>query len=263
MTFLRRSCWVLTGPFGVLFSPFFALQAWWRRNRSSGVLAVCALATGGAQLYEILAHPVPLGNGAAVDWAYLLAVPGARIVGSLFVGYYFPAHLPLIILNIGGVLAFVLVYSLAAQAKAQRRNLLLLAGGFTVLIVSTIYRTRTILGPMSLAGIGSRYFYPAQLIVLWLLLAACAGGARRARLVAILLGLSLIANFPRFREPALPDLHWAEYAGKIRTGEAVVIPINPDGWKIPLPARRPKFIPPIIGEIQRFPGLVLADRRRL
>ncbi len=65
-----------------------------------------------------------------------------------------------------------------------------------MLIVSTIYRTRTILGLMSLAGIGSRYFYPAQLIVLWLLLAACADGVRRARLVAILLGLSLIANFP-------------------------------------------------------------------
>ncbi len=85
----------LTGPFSVLFSPFFALRVWWRRSRSSVVLAICAVTTGSVQGYEILTHPVPLGNSSAIDWAYLLAVPGARIVGSLFVGYYFPAHLPL------------------------------------------------------------------------------------------------------------------------------------------------------------------------
>jgi hypothetical protein len=51
------------------------------------------------------------------------------------------------------------------------------------------------------------------------------------------MGVMLITNIPRLSYEALTDLHWNDYAARMRAGEAVVVPINPTGWTIPLPAR--------------------------
>ena len=47
----------------------------------------------------------------------------------------------------------------------------------------------------------------------------------------------LAVNLPRLREPGLPDLDWPAQAAKLRTGEAVTVPINPAGWSVSVPAR--------------------------
>jgi hypothetical protein len=56
---------------------------------------------------------------------------------------------------------------------------------------------------------------------------------------AILLLVAFLANLPRLREPAYADLHWELYVPRIRAGEAVTVPINPQGWVTNLPARNP------------------------
>ena len=33
-------------------------------------------------------------------------------------------------------------------------------------------------------------------------------------------------------------MRWDFYEAKIRAGEPVIVPINPQGWVVPLPARR-------------------------
>jgi len=45
-------------------------------------------------------------------------------------------------------------------------------------------------------------------------------------------------NVTRLKEPPLPDKHWENYVGQLRKGKAVTIPINPEGWTIPIPARK-------------------------
>jgi hypothetical protein len=81
--------------------------------------------------------------------------------------------------------------------------------------------------------------YPIQLIVLWLLLAATADHRRWMSLTVWGVVLwTLALNVPRLREPALEDRHWADYAARIRAGEAVDVPINPGPqWTLRFHAR--------------------------
>jgi hypothetical protein len=84
-------------------------------------------------------------------------------------------------------------------------------------------------------GAGSRYFYPLQLIALWLVIEAAVAAqpilARYARLALMLIAL---LNIPRMREPAFTDLEWSEYASAIRRGEEVIVPTNPS-WEFTMP----------------------------
>lgn len=80
----------------------------------------------------------------------------------------------------------------------------------------TIYRQRHGLEYRPHAGLGSRYLYLSQLIIVWLLLLAKAKSRWVTRWALIPL---------------------SAFAPKIRAGVVVTIPINPFPWKIPLPAR--------------------------
>ena len=42
---------------------------------------------------------------------------------------------------------------------------------------------------------------------------------------------------PHLKEHSLRDRHWQDYVPRILAGEAVAIPIHPDGWTVTLPAR--------------------------
>jgi hypothetical protein len=230
----------LTGPFSVTFAPFFLARAWVRRSTGSCLLAAVVLAAAGVQLYAILTHPLPPPRDShpRANWLYVLSLPGARIGGSLFAGRFLPPHLSLLEMNLAGVVLMVLVAFLATSRLSYRLEAMLLAGCFYAIVAGTIYRQYINLPAMCTVGMGSRYFYLPQLIVLWLLLAALAGGGRLARLSLVALLLFAVSNVPRLKEPGLADLHWADYAPEILAGRAVVIPINPVGWSLSLPARQ-------------------------
>ena len=120
-----------------------------------------------------------------------------------------------------------------------RERALICGFAFAVILGSSLFRCRFVLPDLCHAGYGSRYFFPLQLLTLWLLFEAVAGKRPPARLALAVLGLALAVNVPRLRETAMPDNHWADYVAKMRAGEAVEVPINPPGWKLILPARPP------------------------
>lgn len=241
----------LTGPYSVFFAPLFLWRALQRRTRASLVLAVLALVCASIQGSLIALHQTgrlddggvaAMGAGEVVH-AKLLAVPGMRIAGSLVAGSRVPPDYPLpveIALGIG-VLASVAL--LALRKGPARTERIWLALAFLLLLASSFYRCRFVLPDLCHAVYGARYFYLPQLIVLWLLIdLAVERRGWLSRGVAVLLFWMLIVNVPRLREPGLQDFRWSDYAPKIRSGEAVEIPINPGGvepWIVKLPARSP------------------------
>jgi hypothetical protein len=242
----------LTGPYSVLFAPLFVWRAWRRRTRASLVLAVlvigCALTQGiliGLQQMGKLAAdegPVAMGAGDVVP-EKLLAVPGMRIAGSLLAGSRVPPDYPLPVEIALGIGVLVAVALLALRKGPTRTERVWLAMAFLLVLASALYRCRFVLPDLCHAVYGNRYFYLPQLIVLWLLIDLALERRRwLSRGAAVLLLWMLVANIPRLREPGLPDMRWADYAARIRAGEAVEIPTNPGGvdpWIVRLPARKP------------------------
>jgi hypothetical protein len=230
----------LTGPFSVMLAPFFCWRAWHRRTRASAILAGAILLCAGLQAWMIWRNPIVMpGEGFAAE--KVLAVPALRIGGSLFAGYFVPQGFPLILENVIGLAVLGGVTWLAARPGPARLERLWLGGAFLVLLAASLHRCRHVLPDLCHAGFGARYFFPLQLIVLWLLAALAVTGPRWAsRCAAALLLWALAVNLPRLREPGLADLDWRGQAGKIRTGEAVAIPTNPGGepWFVRLPARK-------------------------
>ena len=240
----------LTGPYSVLFAPLFVWRAWQRRTRASLVLAVlvigCALTQGvliGLQQAGKLADegPVAMGAGDVVP-EKLFAVLGMRIAGSLLAGSRVPLDYPLLVEIALGIGVLVAVALLALRKGPARTERVWLTMAFLFVLASVLYRCRFVLPALCHVVYGNRYFYLPQLIVLWLLIDLALERRRwLSRGAAVLLLWMLVANIPRLREPGLPDMRWADYAARIRAGEAVEIPTNPGGidpWIMRLPARK-------------------------
>jgi len=79
---------------------------------------------------------------------------------------------------------------------------------------------------------GDRYLFIPKVALGWTLIVVAGASPRAwARGVAVtLLVASLILHLPCFRFAAQPDLGWYALCPKIRSGEAVLMEINP-GWK--------------------------------
>jgi hypothetical protein len=229
----------LTGPFSIMLAPLFAWRAWMRRTAPSVMLAAIVIACGTVQLTEVLRDTTVNPSGTVAPDA-ILAVPGMRITASLLAGTFVPLDYPRLIENALGLLALAAVALLAFRGESLRAERRWLAAAFALLLAGSLYRVRFALPDLCHSGFGSRYFFPLQLIVLWLVLTATIDArrwvARSAWLVAV---WALAINLPRLREHPLADFHWADYAAKIRAGEAVEAPINPGPpWIIPFPAAK-------------------------
>jgi hypothetical protein len=236
----------LTGPYVVLLTPFFAVRAWLRKTRWSILLALLAAGLGAVQLGLIVTHPLPAPVPTPrIRPLMALPVVGVRVFGSLFFGNHFSAvaSSPGLFALIGGLLGamtILLLFALGLRPGARRVERSFLCMSCMVILASVIYRMRYGLSDSMFIGNGSRYYYTPQLIVVWLLLATLEARTRFARRAAgCALCLALCINVTRLREPAFPNLHWENYAARIRHGEAVVVPINPVGWQMALQARPP------------------------
>lgn len=240
----------LTGPYCILFAPLFVWRALRRRTRAS--VAVAVLVTGCALIQGTLiglhergkladAGPVAMGYG-KVEPGRILAVPGMRVAGSLFVGSRVPADYSLPVETALGIGVLAFVGYLVLRRGTARTERAWLGVAFLLVVAAGLYRCRLVLPDMCHAVYGNRYFYFPQLMVLWLLVALAAEGRRwRSWGAAALLVWMFAVNLPRLREPGLPDMRWGDYAARIRAGEAVEIPTNPGGvepWIVKLPARK-------------------------
>ena len=85
-----------------------------------------------------------------------------------------------------------------------------------------------------------RYFYVPYVMTCWALV-ICIGHRslwRKWVATAFLVIIALSAVTCWFRAPPLVDLNWKSYASQISGGDALTIPLNPDGWSMSLDRTR-------------------------
>jgi hypothetical protein len=229
----------LTGPFCIVLFPVFAVRAGLRRSPASAALAAivgfCALIQG----LTLVAQPSASGGapGYHVQLSLVLPAIGRRVGGSLFLGTLLSPDTDLYLGTAAGILTLAGVAFLCARPGRIREARLLLGLAFFAVLAGALFRTRYYLDLYFAPRVQERYVYIPQLILIWLLLATAGWGGRAARVSRLLCFWALVVNLPRLREPAYADLHWDRYEEGIREGRKVVVPTNPPGWYMPLPAK--------------------------
>jgi len=231
----------LTGPFCVILAPLFAWRAWSRRTRASAVLGAVIFACALVQVYCFCTEPpMPADPAADKRVAAQLFLPAVarRIGGSILLGSLVARDTDQYVGTIMGIATLAGVGYMAFRPGALRAERGLLGLAFAAMLLGAFLRTRYTLHEYFQPLAHARYVFIPQLTAIWLLLMTAGGKGRAARLAGALAALGLLTNIPRYREPAYVDMHWERYAPRIRAGERVVVPVNPPGWVMPLPARR-------------------------
>jgi hypothetical protein len=232
----------LTGPFSLVLFPVFAIRAALRRSPASAVLAavvgICALIQG----LTLMTQPPASGGapGLHVPLSMVLPAIGRRIGGSLLLGAFLSPSTDLYMGTAAGIATLAGLVFLAARPGRIREARILLGLAFLAVLAGVLFRTRFYLDLYFVPRVQERYVYIPQLILIWLLLATAGWGGRAARVCRLLCFWALAVNLPRLREPAYANLHWDKYEAAIREGKRVVVPTNPPGWYMPLPARPKK-----------------------
>jgi hypothetical protein len=230
----------LTGPFSIILCPLFAWRACSRRTRSSAALAVIIAVCGMIQGYCVLTEPaigagVPGGH---VAFGLILPAIGRRVGGSILMGSLLSPETDQYVAAAVGLATLAGVAYLAFRRGSIRTERSLLGLAFFGLLAGALFRTRNTLDGYFIPLSHARYVFIPQLLAIWLLLSAVGQGGRVGRIAPLLCAWALLVNIPRLREPAYVDLHWGRYEPRIRAGLPVVVPTNPPGWYMPLPARR-------------------------
>lgn len=228
----------LTGPFVLMLAGLFLWRAWSRRTRASLALATITSLCAVVQAWVIWRSSVGTSEG-SIAYSGLLAVPGMRITGSLLTGFLAPNDWPIAVEMALGLVALAGLAVLAWRAGPQVHERWWMALAAVAFLGASLWRCRFVLPSLADPVFGARYFYPIVMIVIWLLLWAATDARRWAARAATIVALwALLINLPRLREPAFPDLMWEAYVPRIRAGEAVEVPVNPQPWIMRLPARQ-------------------------
>lgn len=134
---------------------------------------------------------------------------------------------------------FVLV--LRKSSVAQQASLLALAAFIVLQLAAAAQKSGDQAGLMLSLDHSDRYFFVFRATFWWLFAIALTRSLPRAgRLPAFVVVALLAANASMLPQTlhrrAFPDKHWAGYAVRIDAGEAVEVPINPEPWKMHVPA---------------------------
>jgi hypothetical protein len=228
----------LTGPFGALLAPLFLWRASVRRTRDSSVLAAIVVITALVQLSFMLGFATagPVSEARPVIPAALMAI-GSRLGGCLLLGRWLPDPPGVVTsLSLAGITIAGLAW-LVLRRAAKSRERRWIGAALLLLVAAGLYRSRAVLD-LLLVDNAARYFVAPRVLIAWLVCTLLRDSGRRVRLLgAGTILVMLCTNAPRLKEGRLVDLHWQQYVPQIRSGQAVVIPINPQGWFVTLPAR--------------------------
>jgi len=259
----------LSGPFIVLFLPLFIFRfIYICRSYYSVYLLSIALLLALIQGYFLWQTTVELPAFSEDYDKYgleiLVPILAIRLSGCLFFGdylslaisnfsalktlsgnLYFGDYVSLAF-NFPGLigltgLAIIVPAGLLTLAVSKPRKLpvvVFLASGI-VIIAATFYKFRNNLPALAPCYGGPRYFYTMHLSIIWSLIICLDSDKIIKSVSALLLLMALLSAFTHFQVPPLRDFHWEKYTQQIERGEAVKIPINPDGWFVSIPSRAP------------------------
>jgi hypothetical protein len=216
----------LTGVFSIVLTPFFILRALFRRSAASIAVALVVTAAAAVQVYA-LAHGPPGGTAPANTVGEFLAIIGLRV----FAGLLLPATWA-VLLGTGAQIALALIATsalvwFALQKSPERPTRLVLLGALAAVTAATMYKFNGYLGALGGMENGDRYFFIPKVLLLWLLIQSWEGAHHR---IARLAGFAaLLASLAGFRFIPYLDLNWPQWAARIRAGESVTVPTNPEG----------------------------------
>jgi len=229
----------LTGVFSVLFLPLFALRLWQRRNTTSAILFGLVLVTAATQVWFVIHAPQLYAEnaGAAFDYGLVPVVLGYQLVSRLFFGEWMP-YLSLFQLGVLGSIAAVywgILFFCRGKGITDRlgRNILLLA--FGIALAASVYRFKNVLFIFTTPEHIARYFFPTQMLFVWLLLEETKAGPARRTVAHILLFAFFATSITLFRVEPLWDYQWGKSVELIKQGHNVAVPVNPPGWYFQYP----------------------------
>jgi hypothetical protein len=224
----------MSGPFVVVWLPVFVWRAFRRKSAPSATLVLLALACSAIHITALLAEHTTnsVDQFPASNW---LAVPMLRLVGCLVLPRAFAQTLPFWLVVTLGVSFLAFILWRAAKSKYREQGWVTFAA---VLLLTGIvlFKFRSQLDQILPPENGDRYFYIQKVLLLWLLFYGFGSDTVWKWVSTLLAAASLVACSFHFRwSEGYIDYDWPTYAAKIRRGEAVVVPINPASWKMPLP----------------------------
>jgi hypothetical protein len=229
----------LTGPFVVMWLPFFVWRIWRRRgSRASQWMGAIAAFASVIQISAYLQFHNEAGAHGPLLLTQLARLSGLRLWSALLMPITWPSAVPTIIHFLIGLAGWGTAAFLVLRPPEKRdlRLILIFAGG--IIMAAAFYKYRFELKQMSSIRAGDRYFYIPKLLIWWFFLFEVSSLVRwRRRLAITLLTVGLAAGATYYRAPRWIDYHWQNYVADIRAGREVIVPINPPGWQIHFKAR--------------------------
>ena len=229
----------LSGPFGLVLAPLYAVRAWRDRHPQAwvdcGVLAACALVQGvllfraGTSINSVSAPFFP---------RMLLSMLGSRLVVWTCFGppavYALPswAHAAI------GTVFLTALAGWALRPDPRRPVRAMLVATFALASAACMYRVRADTWPAENLAVADRYFFLPRVLVVWLVVLECqATNPVVARLARLLCLSGALLHLPHYVLPAPPDYQWARHCDPIRRGVPADILTLPEGWWIEYPGR--------------------------
>jgi len=259
----------LTGPFIVLFIPLFIFRLIYIcRSYYSVYLLSIALLLALIQGYFLWQTTVELPTFSEDYENYglevLVPILAIRLSGCLFFGDYLSSAISNLsaLKALSGNLSFGDYLSLAfnfpgligltglaiivpagllilAVSKPRKLPIVVFLISGIIIIVATFYKFRNNLPILVPFHNGTRYFYTLHISIIWSLIIYLDSDKIIKYVSALLLLMALFSAFTHFQVPPFKDFHWEKYSQQIERGEAVKVPINPDGWFVSIPSRAP------------------------
>ncbi len=232
----------LTGPFSIIFAPFFAWR-WCRDRHRDNLIALLVVASCAVIQGWFVLHGPAAGAGLADIFHPIkfLEITASRLVAWPLAGEWAVRHVsPKLIASVCGGLLVAMLWR-AARPQPLRTTRVQAAFALVVLLVAAAYRVRFDTWEQEDFDSGERYFYLPRVLLLWLVVWEFEATSRAVRWLARgAFLLCIVTLIPGYVLPAPPDYHWSEHCDPIRRGEPAKISTLPEGWTLEYAGRAPR-----------------------
>lgn len=221
----------LTGIFSLLFAPIFLVRAYARRTKAAWLIAGVVMIAAATQSVAFIHSNLVASASSNLPSAFV-RVLSLRTWGTLLLPSGIAAAAPTAGLCLLAVLATAALWR---GAKEQRMTKMMLWASALAVLAGAAYKFRTESALLTEVANGDRYFFLPKVLLLWLLILEWDSPKRW--LVRTACGLALFASLANFRFTPFINYHWPDWARRIRAGERVIVPINPEDSTFTYPGR--------------------------